>query len=101
MHEGEWEHGHFSGCGRVILPDASQLIGHFHEGRQHGHGAQVFSSRRFEGHFKQGLKHGWGKETVLHRETYEGHFVNDNRQGSGKLSLRDGQATFEGDFWDN
>lgn len=59
----------------------------------------------YTGQLKDGLPHGYGTAKYYEddkdgRESYEGFFMNGNREGKGKLIYRDG-STYEGDFVNN
>lgn len=83
---GSWVMGRKEGQGTITFPTGATYKGEWLKDLQHGKGVfySPSTNESYEGDWKEGNFHGYG---VLHwpMGKYEGEFVNDFKEGKGKL----------------
>jgi len=100
--EGQWVDGTRNGPGKLTWNDGGQWEGDFKDNSPWNGSGTIYIQKsneerlRFDGEHKDGKRTGFGKMQYPDC-VYEGQWVNDQRQGSGKLIWHDG-SQWEGNF---
>ncbi|WP_158592165.1 MORN repeat-containing protein [Noviherbaspirillum sedimenti] len=89
-YEGEFEHGQFSGKGK-LKSTSFEYEGEFRNGMMAGHGRSVGTDGAvYVGQFANQLFHGHGRYETAGKESYEGDFVKGEFDGNGVHQRSDG-----------
>jgi hypothetical protein len=100
-YHGCWRNDNFTGWGRYIDSDGTFFQGYFQDGVLQGKGERhSMNESHYTGEFKNGLKHGFGTEETS-EHIYTGNFLNDKKEGQGKLAYKQIKDEYEGEFRDN
>ena len=101
MYKGIWKKGEFTGWGVHIDQDGNLFEGKFQNGIINGKGLKLTQNDTlFIGELSNFLKEGKGyEETPEH--IYEGQFKNDMKEGQGKLSYKNCNDVYQGEFKEN
>lgn len=85
----------------ITLPDGSTYTGNLsREGLPHGSGVQTFSNGdTFEGFFVQGQKNGIGRYEKKSQYVYFGNFARNKMTGQGTITFSNGRH-YKGHFVD-
>jgi hypothetical protein len=95
---GQWENDKMNGPGSATVDGRLLYKGRYLEGLPHGQGELHYQSGdSYQGEFLAGKRHGRGSLTGAWG-CYEGHFVQDRREGPGILLESGGNSRREG-YW--
>ena len=98
-YEGDWEHGRWTGQGRLSNGDGDFYEGGLKNDHKHGQGNMKFADgRTFEGEYIDGEKSD-GKMTYQDGSTYTGSWLDGVRHGRGKCVFTD-DSIYSGEFQD-
>eukprot|EP01038_Epipyxis_sp_PR26KG_P004738 gene4738-6646_t len=101
IHKGDWKNGRLNGYALFIFSDGGTYRGNCKDGLMDGFGIMKLPDVfEYEGEWKDGLKHGYGILTFAKKpsndgsnhigEKYVGNFQNDQYDGDGTMTYRDG-----------
>ncbi|GKY98078.1 hypothetical protein MPSEU_000765700 [Mayamaea pseudoterrestris] len=99
-YEGNWQHGSWTGHGKLSNGEGDYYEGEFKNGHKHGRGIMEFAyGRVFVGEYikSQMIE---GKMTYQDGSTYTGSWVNGMRHGKGRCEFMD-HSVYEGEFSKN
>ncbi|XP_065670993.1 MORN repeat-containing protein 1 isoform X3 [Hydra vulgaris] len=98
-YEGDWFQGVKQGCGTFVMRDGSYYKGCFLNGEIHGRGERYWahSKNLFVGLFDFGEINGEGVMKYGNGDMYEGTWLENKKEGNGKLRHADG-SVYSGAF---
>jgi hypothetical protein len=98
---GFWEDDYFEGWGEFIDRKGNIFHGVFNKGILNGKGEKFSSNGNYyEGDFKDGIRNGLGREETK-EHIYIGNYENDKKNKIGKLTYKNKNESYEGEFLDN
>lgn len=99
-YEGEWENGLMHGNGVYKWHNGDVYTGTFSNNKMHGKGIKHVKDSIYEGDFVNEIKQGTGKVTFMPQgDAYIGEYFNNTRNGYGKYEWKNGDV-YEG-YWED
>lgn len=98
-YEGEFQRSKLHGRGSMQWANGDSYEGEWSEGYREGSGRWASAGNTYEGEWKQGKLHGQGT-LKFHEGTYMGDFLNNLREGQGKMEYTNGDV-YEGGWKTN
>lgn len=97
-YEGGFAAGRAEGRGRMTYPDGRVVTGEYRQGRERDVEIAYGDGRRYSGEVRRGRAAGAGTLVLPTGEQLSGRFQNDQAEGFGQLTGRDGQPVYTGGF---
>ena len=98
----EWKDDKSSGEGTQVWKNGEKNVGQFENNKRQGYGVlNLVTGDVYSGNWKSNQKDGFGQIAYSKndvRQSFEGNFKNDVKNGNGSLTTKNGLSTYEGGF---